>query len=130
MKTSRNPKTVHPPLGAYVHQIEVTGNNRWLNLSGQVGMDIDKHIPENVAEQFKLALHNLALNLEAAGMSVKNLTKMVLYFVDPIDLEVRTKILTDFLAGTEVCMTLLYVKALAAPTIKLEIDAWASKEID
>ena len=130
MKTSKNPETVHQPLGAYVHQIEVTGDNRWLNLSGQIGMDSEKDVPENVAEQFELALTNISLNLIAAGMSVQNLTKMVLYFVDPIDLEVRTKILTDFLAGTEVCMTLLYVKALATPAIKVEIDAWAAKEIE
>ena len=130
MKISRNPETIHHPLGAYVHQIEVIGNNRWLNLSGQIGMDIDKNVPESVADQFKLALNNLSLNLKAAEMDIQNLTKLVLYFVDPIDLDVRTKILTEFLTETEVCMTLLYVKALATPTIKVEIDAWASKEIN
>lgn len=38
MKQSRNPKTIHPPLAAYTHQIEITGAQRWLMLSGQVGM--------------------------------------------------------------------------------------------
>jgi len=36
MKSSRNPATVHPPLASCAHQIEVTGPQRWLVLSGQV----------------------------------------------------------------------------------------------
>lgn len=34
MKISRNPKEIHLPVAPYVHQIEVTGPNKWLILSG------------------------------------------------------------------------------------------------
>ena len=37
MKQSRNPETIHAPVGRYVHQIEVSGESRMLFLSGQVG---------------------------------------------------------------------------------------------
>lgn len=41
MKTLRNPDTINNPVAPYVHQLEVTGPNRWLNLSGQLGITID-----------------------------------------------------------------------------------------
>lgn len=128
MIEKRNPQTIHPPLGAYVHQVELAGNIRWLTLSGQVGMTKSKELPENPEEQFKEALENIRKNLEAGNMGVQDLTKLVLYLVEPIDFDRRTQMLNDFLQGTEVCMTLLYVKALATPKIMVEIDAWAACE--
>lgn len=41
MRTSSNPETIHPPVAPYTHQIETTGPQRWLTLSGQVGMEAD-----------------------------------------------------------------------------------------
>jgi len=41
MKIARNPQNIHPPVAPYVHQIEVTGPQRWLTLSGQIGMIAD-----------------------------------------------------------------------------------------
>ena len=38
MKTQRNPDTVHAPLAAYSHQIEITGPQRQLVIAGQIGM--------------------------------------------------------------------------------------------
>lgn len=128
MIEKRNPETVHQPLGAYVHQIEQSGNLRWLTLSGQVGMSKEKELAGSAEEQFQEALANIRRNLEAGNMSVQNLTKLVIYLVEPIAPERRAQLLSSFLEGTEVCMTLLYVKALAAPNILVEIDAWAVSE--
>ncbi|MBP2099912.1 RidA family protein [Enterococcus rivorum] len=129
MRKSRNPETVHPPVDAYVHQIEVSGNLRWLNLSGQIGMTKDKQLATGVESQLELALKNISLNLTEAGMSIKDLTTAVFYFVDSIDLETRTKILKDFFGDQEICMTLIYVKGLATPEIKVEVDVWACQQI-
>lgn len=128
MIEKRNPQTVHPPLGAYVHQIELAGNIRWLTLSGQVGMNEATELAETAEGQFKEALNNIKKNLEAGNMRVQDLTKLVIYLVEPIDFERRTQLLNEFLEGTEVCMTLLYVNGLATPKILVEIDAWAACE--
>lgn len=130
MRKNRNPRTIHPPLGAYVHQVELSGNIRWLTLSGQVGMNPSKELPKSSEEQFKEALANIKRNLEAGEMDVQDLTKLVIYLVEPIDFERRTQILNEFLQGAEVCMTLLYVKGLATPKILVEIDAWAACEVE
>ena len=38
MKQFKNPESVHSPLAAYTHQIEITEPKRWLVLSGQIGI--------------------------------------------------------------------------------------------
>ncbi|MDX8047071.1 RidA family protein [Gracilibacillus sp. S3-1-1] len=129
MKISRNPDTVHNPVAPYVHQIEVTGPNRWLTLSGQLGMGIDGNVPENPLEQLQLALKNIEKNLDAAEMEIADLTKMVFYLVGDFEAEQRRKIIGDFLGEHLPCTTMIYVVALAAPQFKVEIDAWACKEI-
>ncbi|KMN45662.1 RidA family protein [Bacillus sp. LK2] len=129
MKKSRNPETVHKPVASYVHQIEVTGPNKWLTLSGQLGMEIDGMIPEDPLEQLQLALDNIRRNLVAANMNVEDLTKMVFYLVGDFNADKRRKIIGDFLGEHLPCTTMIYVVALAAPVFKVEVDAWACKEI-
>ncbi|WP_062047140.1 RidA family protein [Bacillus sp. JCM 19034] len=130
MKTSRNPETVHQPVAPYVHQIEVTGRNRWLTLSGQLGMEVDGSIPEDSLEQLQLALENIRRNLKSANMDVEDLTKLVFYLVGEFDADKRRKIIGGFLGEHLPCTTMIYVVALAAPVFKVEVDAWACKEMD
>lgn len=127
LKQSRNPENVHQPLAPYVHQIEITGPHKWLNLSGQVGMEVDGNVPQNPLEQLKLALENIRRNLESADMEIENITKLVFYLVGDFDAEKRRKIMGEFLGEHLPCMTMIYVVALASPVLKVEIDAWACK---
>ncbi len=127
MKTYRNPTTVHPPIGGYTHQIEISGGERLLVLSGQVGRTLDGQVPEGQLEQIDLALQNLERNLQAAGMGVPDLVKLTFYLVGEVDPAERRKVLAAHLGGHQPCSTLVYVAALAAPMYKVEIDAWASK---
>jgi enamine deaminase RidA (YjgF/YER057c/UK114 family) len=130
LKFTRNPENIHEPVAQYAHQIEVTGPNRWLNLSGQLGMEIDGTVPENPLKQMELALENIMRNLEAAEMVVSDLTKLVFYLVGDFEANQRRKIISDFLGEHLPCTTMIYVVALAAPVFKVEIDAWACKEIE
>ncbi len=129
MKVARNPRNIHQPVAPYVHQIEVTGPQRWLTLSGQIGMEEDGTIPEDPLAQMKLALENIRKNLESANMEIQDLTKITLYLVGDINADQRKQIINDFLGDHLPCMTLMYVVALAAPSIKVEIDAWACKDM-
>jgi enamine deaminase RidA (YjgF/YER057c/UK114 family) len=127
MKEFRNPQDVHQPLGGYTHQIEITGNERMLVLSGQVGMKEDGTIPEDPLEQIDVASENIFRNLRAANMEVNDLTKLTYYLVGEIDTIKRREPVASKLQGHKPCSTLLYVVRLATPAIKVEIDAWASK---
>jgi enamine deaminase RidA (YjgF/YER057c/UK114 family) len=128
MKTSRNPERMHPPIAGYSHQIEVTGSQRWLVLSGQVGRRVDGQVPEEPVEQLAVALENLRHNLEAAAMDVADVVKLTLYLVGEFGTQRRRDVLGAWLGGHEPCMTLLFVSALAAPVYRVEIDAWASRD--
>ncbi|WP_347723408.1 RidA family protein [Lysinibacillus capsici] len=129
MKIARNPQNIHPPVAPYVHQIEVTGSQRWLTLSGQIGMITDGSIPEDAIAQLKIALENIKRNLDSADMEVQDITKLVFYLVGDMDAIQRKEIISDFLGEHLPCTTLMYVVALATPALKVEIDAWACKEL-
>jgi 2-iminobutanoate/2-iminopropanoate deaminase len=127
MKEFRNPQDVHPPLGAYSHQIEIRGNERLLVLSGQVGRRENGTVPEDPLEQIDIALENVFRNLRAAQMDVKDLIKLTYYLVGEIDTTKRRERVAAKLDGHEPCSTLIYVAALASPEYRVEIDAWASR---
>lgn len=128
MKESRNPQNIHKPLGQYSHQIEITGNERMLVLSGQVGMRADGSVPEDALEQIDVTFENIFRNLQAANMDVKDIVKLTYYLVGEIDTAKRRELTASKLQGHQPCSTLLYVAALAAPIYKVEIDAWASRQ--
>jgi 2-iminobutanoate/2-iminopropanoate deaminase len=125
MKKFRNPENVHNPVAAYTHQIEVTGQNRWLVLSGQLGKEENGVIPEDPIKQIEIALENLVKNLKAANMEVTDLVKIVFYLVGDIDNDKRREAVSRILKDHNPCMTMLYVVSLAHPSFKVEIDAWA-----
>ena len=127
MKEFRNPQDVHQPLGSYSHQIEISGNERLLVISGQVGMRQDGTIPEDPFEQIDLAFENIFRNLRAANMEIKDIIKLTYYLVGEIDTAKRRAVVLSKLQGHQPCSTLLYVAALASPVFRVEIDAWASR---
>ncbi len=126
MKEFRNPQNIHLPVGAYSHQVEITGNERMLILSGQVGMREDGTLPQDPLEQIDVALENIFRNLQAANMDMQDLVKLTYYLVGDIDTTKRRELVAAKLQGHKPCSTLLYVVRLATPDIKVEIDAWAS----
>ncbi len=126
MKEYRNPSSVHPPTG-YTHQIEITGNERILILSGQVGRTKDGTTPTDPLEQLKIALNNIERNLQAAGMSFQDVVKLTFYLVGEMDARKRREIIASKMGDKPPCSTLVYVAGLATPEFKVELDAWASQ---
>ena len=126
MKEFRNPQNVHQPVGLYTHQVEINGNERMLILSGQVGMREDGSVPDDPLEQLEVAFENIFRNLQAANMSVQDILKLTYYVVGEMDTVKRRAVIASKLQGHKPCSTFLYVAALASPTYKVEIDAWAS----
>ena len=127
MKEFRNPQNVHQPVGLYSHHVEISGNERMLILSGQVGMREDGTVPEDPFEQMEVAFENILRNLEEANMSVKDILKLTYYVVGEMDTVKRREIIASKLHGHRPCSTFLYVAGLASPVYKVEIEAFASR---
>ena len=127
MKHSRNPDTIHAPLGRYVHQIEVTGESRTLYLAGQVGIRPDGSVPDDAVEQLGVALENVLANLQAAGFEPSDLVKLTTYVVGEMDPAGRRAQLDRLLGAHVTTSTLIFVAALASPAYKVEVDAMATR---
>jgi enamine deaminase RidA (YjgF/YER057c/UK114 family) len=125
MKQSHNPEAIHPPVGRYVHSIEVSGESRLLFISGQVGKDRDGHVPPDPLEQFELALRNVLAILADAGFEPTDLVKIVTYVVGELPSVGRREAIDRVLGDHVTTSTLLFISSLAAPEYKIEIDAWA-----
>lgn len=128
MKQSRNPETVHPPVGRYVHQIEVSGESRMLFMAGQVGKELDGTVPADPVEQLDIALQNVLRNMAAAGFEVTDLVKITTYVVGDMDPARRREVLDRLLGDHVSTSTLIFVPKLAAPEYLVEIDAWAIRQ--
>jgi 2-iminobutanoate/2-iminopropanoate deaminase len=129
MKTSRNPESLHAPIGRYVHQIQLDSPGTLLFISGQVGMRLDGTVPEDPVDQLAVALENVLLNLEAGGLEMSDLVKVTTYVVAGAEMDLaRRRAEMERLLGEHVpTSTLVYVAALAAPQYKVEIDGWAAR---
>jgi len=126
MMKTRNPDSVHPPLGAYSHQVELPAGSRLLVLAGQVGKTADGLVPDDPIDQAKVALENVKHNLEAAGLGVEDVVKLTWYVVGAMDAPKRRELLMAWLGDHRPASTFLYVAGLASPEYKVEIDALAA----
>jgi enamine deaminase RidA (YjgF/YER057c/UK114 family) len=125
--TVRNPDTIHAPLGAYSHQVEIPAGARLLVMAGQVGAGKDGKVSPDPSEQARQCLANIRSNLEAAGMEVRDIVKLNWYVVGQIDAQRRREIVSEFLGDHRPASTFVYVAGLASPDYKVEIEAWACK---
>jgi enamine deaminase RidA (YjgF/YER057c/UK114 family) len=129
MKQSRNPESIHAPVGRYVHQIELDSPQKLLFISGQVGMRPDGSVPEDAVDQLAVAIENVLRNVAAAGLEPSDLVKITTYVVAGAQLDpARRRAEMERLLGDHVpTSTLVFVAALAAPEYKVEIDGWAAR---
>ena len=122
----RNPDTIHPPVGAYSHQVEVPPGARLIVMAGQVGKRGDGTVPDDPIEQAEVALDNVRRNLDAAGLGVEDVVKLTWYVVGQVDAQRRREVLMRWLGEHRPASTFLYVAGLASPEYKVEIDALAA----
>ena len=70
------------PVSHYCH-VTRAGNLVWV--SGTVGMAADGSIPEDVVEQFELAVANMDCCLKAVGAGAENVVKVTVYLTEVAD---------------------------------------------
>ena len=129
MFKSMNPEGVAPPFRHYVHSIEVLPNCRWLSISGQIGVAPDGTVPDGIIAQTELAWANNLKILEANGMSIENIVKVVQYLTRVEDRDAHFKIRNRYLGDHTPTSTLLFVSALAQPEFVVEVEISAAKPV-
>ncbi|MBI3948573.1 MAG: RidA family protein [Armatimonadetes bacterium] len=127
MNTIHNPESVHPPVGSYSHAIEVPPNARWLFVAGQVALSPEGGFPETFAEQCEQAWTNLYRVLESAGMSREDLVKLTIFLTREDDLPTFREVRDRVLGSVRPATTLVFIRALARPEWRVEIEGMAAK---
>ncbi len=119
-----NPPSLVDPGGHYHHVVK-DGNIAYL--SGQVGIDKDRNIPEDPAEQIEQAFKNVEAALAAVGSDMHHILKWTVYLTKiedfPALMATRARYIPDDFAPAG---TLIVVAALAYPSLRIEIDVTAS----
>jgi 2-iminobutanoate/2-iminopropanoate deaminase len=125
LKMLNNP-AFPPPIG-YSHAVAATGIETLLFVSGQVGVMPDGSVPASVGEQAMAAIGNLNAMLAEGGMDASNIAKLTIYLTDESHLGEFMAAAGGTLPSPPPAVTLLIVKALAAPNLLIEIEAIATR---
>lgn len=129
MFNSMNPEGVAPPFRHYVHSIEVPPNCRWLSISGQIGVAPEGTVPDGITAQTELAWANNLKILEANGMGIENIVKVIQYLTRVEDRDAHFKVRNRYLGEHTPTSTLLFVSALAQPEFVVEVEISAAKPV-
>jgi enamine deaminase RidA (YjgF/YER057c/UK114 family) len=97
-------------------------------LRGQIGQDLDSRESVGIGDveaQAEKAMSNIAMLLDEAGSSLKDIVKVTVYLVDVRYREAVYRVMGRWLEGVYPVSTGLVVDALARPEWLVEIDATA-----
>lgn len=111
-----------PPISHYCHVVKA-GQMIWV--SGTVGARQDESIPEDVVEQFKVAIDNLDACLRHAGGQPTQIVKVNVYLIDINDRAAINPVRKQYFGPHLPASTLVEVSALVLPELKVEIEAQA-----
>lgn len=110
------------PVSHYCHVVRAA-NHIWV--SGAVGVRSDGSVPDDVVEQFQVAIENIDAALKAAGGAARHVVKVVVYLTDVGDRQKINPIRQTYFGEHRPASTLVEVSALVMPELKVEIEAEA-----
>ena len=120
----------HPSVSVsatYSAAVEVVAPTRWLFISGQVGRDGDRNIPNGIEAQAEIAWRNLATILTEGGMTVDDIAETTLYLVRREDNAGYDRVRAKWMGDRRPASTKIYVAGLADPRMLCEVQAVAIK---
>ena len=110
------------PFSHYCHGVQA-GNQLWI--SGTVGLTAAGRIPDDVVEQFEIAMGHLDGVLRAAGGEPRHVVKVQVFLTDIADRAKINPVRERYFGEHRPASTLVEVSALVDPRMKVEIEAVA-----
>lgn len=114
-----------PPF--YSQACEAKAVERTLYISGQVGVGPDGALAADVESQTRAAANSLLAVLAAGDMGLADVVKFTFYLTDEQHMDAFQRGAAGLIASPPAPATLVFVKALAAPQMFVEIEAIAAK---
>ena len=122
----RSPPGIRPPFGRYHHTVEVSGATRLLFVSGQLGIRPDGGFAEEAAAQAEQAFANVDACLAEAGFARRHVLRLTVFLTEADYRLDYMRVRDAWVADPAPASTLIVVKALAMPGLKVEIEAVAA----
>ncbi|MBL6946480.1 MAG: RidA family protein [Rhodospirillales bacterium] len=122
---SINPSSVHPPVAAYAHAVEVPAQAKRLIVSGQLGLRPDGSLPESAEDQAEQAWRNMLAIFDEAGYQLEDMARLRIYVTDARDLPAIRIVRDRFLGNHRPASTLVVVAGLTKPEFLYEMEAEA-----
>ena len=109
------------------HGVEVPAGARLLFTNGQVGTKPDGTTPEATADQVEVIFGRLKAVLGAAEMTLADVVRFDVYMTDQADVKTFVDGRDRFMGDHKPGATLLVIKGLARPELKIEVEVVAAK---
>lgn len=122
-----NPEHIPAPVGKYAHVTIIPKDSDLYTFSGQIGIDKEGNIPNDLNGQVHNTFNNIQKVLKSQNLDADDVIKVNIWATEEMD--------WDFLYAEwealfgQVCpsMTIGYIVALGLPELKIEIEIWAAK---
>jgi 2-iminobutanoate/2-iminopropanoate deaminase len=114
------------PQTFYPQGLEVSGTQRLVFVSGQVGTDDDGHWLDGVEAQARQVIARVTSVLAEAGLGLEDVVKLTIYLTDPADYEPFMAVAGELIGQPQFTVTGLVVPFLSDPAQKVEIEAIAA----
>jgi enamine deaminase RidA (YjgF/YER057c/UK114 family) len=109
------------------HAVEVPAGARLLFTNGQVGTRADGTTPPTTAEQAQVVFARLRAILAAADMGLQDVVRFDVYLTNQADVATFVTERDGVMGSHKPGATILVVKGLARPELRIEIEAVAAK---
>lgn len=109
------------------HGVEIPAGARLLFTNGQVGTRPDGSTPEATADQAEVVFERLEAVLGRARMSFRDVVRFNVYLTDPSEVKTFVEVRDRIMGDHKPAATIVIVKGLARPALKIEIEAVAAK---
>jgi 2-iminobutanoate/2-iminopropanoate deaminase len=121
-----SPSEVRPPFGRYHQAVAVSGAERLLFVSGQLGVRPDGTVPDVIEAQAEQAFANIEACLVAGGFARRQVVRLTVFLTEPEYRHGYMQVRDAWVADPPPASTLIIVKALALPVCNVEIEAVAA----
>ncbi|MBO9446938.1 RidA family protein [Ruegeria sp. R14_0] len=123
-----SPTDMPPPFARYAHGVEIPGDWRMVQTSGQLGIRLDGTIPEDAYDQAVICFQNIEKILGSAGMGAGDVAHVSAFVTDRSFMPDYMRARDEFLALTSrlPSSTLLIVSGFTRPEFKVEVEVLAA----
>lgn len=127
--TALTPATLRPPFAAYAHGTHVPAGAEWVVTSGQLGIDMEDRIPEDVEAQATLCFAACEAILAEAGFAPTDTVRINAYVTDRAYMAGYMAARDAWCAGIArlPASTLMIVSGFTRPAFKVEVEVMAAR---